>query len=203
MVLFPFNGLRRAAMAAALAAAAAVAQAGPLTADLFGQFSFSDAGSLAAGCDPADPAGAFCAPSTGTATVLLDAPAWTFVAGSGGAVLTVVDVFEATDRFEVLDFGVPIGSTSALAPFNVLPDCGDDPAVCLQTAGMSVGQFLLGAGAHEITLRVLQSGGLGTGYLRVQDLGGAVPEPGSGWLLLAALGAARAARRASRRGVVA
>ena len=173
-------------------------RAGPLTADTWGEFSFAETGTMAVGCDPADPAGGFCIPSSGTPTVFLDAPAWTFLA-AGDVVLTVIDAFLSGDQFEVFDFGVSLGVTSAPAGFGLV-DCGDDPVVCLFTSGMSRGAFNLAAGAHSITLRVTSSDGGGSGYLIV---GGAIgiPEPATPALLalaLLALLAHRAGGRARR-----
>lgn len=183
---------RRLALAAGLLTAAA-AQAGPIAFDTYLQFSFETAGAAVAGCAPDDPGGGFCVPSSGTPTAFLDAPAWTFNAGAGGATLTVTDAFLAGDVFQVFDFGVPLGLTSA--PVDGV-DCGDDPVVCLATAGMSSGVFALGAGAHSLTLLASQApGGLGTGYLQVAAAVAAVPEPASIALVLAALVAARAGRR--------
>ena len=131
----------------------------------------------ATGCDPADPAGPFCLPSSGTPTLPLDAPPWTF---AGAAQLTITDVFESGDRFEVFDFGVSLGLTSASV---IGADCGDDPVPCLANAAISHGSFFLGAGPHSITLVAVDSpGGLGTGYLMVA----LVPEPSI--LLLLAIG---------------
>jgi hypothetical protein len=157
--------------------------AGPIIPGTWGEFSFTDTGIEARGCDPADPAGGFCIPSSGTPTVFLDAPTWTFVAPAGGATLIVTDAFESGDRFEIFDFGVSLGFTS-LPSAAGLVDCGDDPVVCIATAGMSSGSFLLGAGNHAITLvPTLSPSGGGAGYLLVSA---AVVEPGS--LMLVGLG---------------
>jgi len=197
-----FNGLKRSAAAAlgTLAlAAAGPAVAGPITTDTFWQFSFGGAGSTAAGCAPADPAGDFCLASSGTPTSFLDAPAWTFLAPPTGATLTVIDAFLAGEVFQVFDFGVLLGSTSA--PVDGV-DCGDDPVVCLAMAGMSWGSFALAAGAHSLTLVATASpGGLGSAYLQLtaaSGVGGTVPEPASLLLTLAALAALRPAKPASR-----
>lgn len=179
---------KRIATLAATLLATTGAVAGLITADVYGQFSFRDVGSTANGCAPDDAGGDFCVPSGGTPTVFLDTPAWTFVAGAGGATLTVIDAFQSGDRFNVFDFGVLLGATSA--PILDV-DCGDDPVVCLATAGMSVGSFALGAGNHSLTLVVLEapSGG-GSGYLRVVgDSASAVPEPATLALLAAVVGA--------------
>jgi len=160
--------------------------AGPIAADTWYEFAFTDVGVDATGCDPDDPTGPFCIPSFGTPTTFLDAPPWTFVAPVGGTSLQVTDVFLSGDRFEVFDFGSSIGLTSppaATAPV----DCGDDPAICVVTAGMSVGSFSLAAGAHSITLApVLAPDGGGVGYLRIGAAAVSIPEPGS--LALLAIG---------------
>src|SRR5216117_2171702 len=98
---------------------AAPAFAGPIPFDTYLQFSFSDVGTPAVGCDPADPAGAFCFPSSGTPTSFLDAPAWTF---ADSALLTIIDAFTSGDRFELFDFGVSLGSSSTPG---IDADCGD------------------------------------------------------------------------------
>jgi hypothetical protein len=173
------------AKAAALGAVLAVAQtahAGPIPLDTFLQFSFDQPGTAVQGCDPADPNGNFCIASSGTPTTFLDAPAWTFSSLGGGFVLTVLDAFTSGDRFDVFDFGQLIGSTSL--PARQAVDCGDDPATCLATAGMSTGVFTLGAGDHSLSLIATQTGGLGSAYLRVA----AVPEPASMALVMGALG---------------
>jgi len=190
------RGLALVACVACSMAVALPARAGALAFDSFGQFSFHEAGSQAQGCQPADAAGDFCIPSSGTPTAFLDAPAWTFAAGPAGAVLTVIDVFLGADRFEVFDFGVSIGITSALVA-GAAPDCGDDPLVCLATPGMSQGSFALGAGGHSITIVALQSDGSGSAYLQVTGQSGAVAEPASAALLLAGLAAAASLRRRS------
>jgi hypothetical protein len=172
--------LIRRAVAIGLLAIAPALLAGPIAFNTWGQFAFTGAGISSTGCDPADPAGGFCIPSSGTPTIFLDAPAWTFSAPAGAA-LTVTDAFLSGDQFEVFDSGVFLGMTSLPAQGI---DCGDDPVVCLGTAGMSAGIFALGAGNHAITLVPLSSPeGLGSGYLIVAA---AVAEPGS--LVLLGLG---------------
>jgi len=153
------------------------ATAGSITPGTFLEFGFTSAGVPATGCDPNDPAGPFCTESSGTPTSFLDAPPWTFVATSIGAVLTVTDAFQAGDQFQIFDFGVSLGLTSA--PGSSAIDCGDDPVVCLATAGMSQGTFNLAAGNHSITITpTVASQFGGAGYLSVN----AVPEPGT-WAL--------------------
>ena len=164
-----------------LIAFAAPALAAAIPAGVFLEFGFTDPGVAATGCDPADPSGPFCIPSFGTPTQFAPAPAWTFTADPGGATLTVTDVFVSGDRFEVFDFGGSIGLTSA--PGSV--DCGDDPAVCLTTSGISSGIFALGAGPHSIEIVATLSPDFGgVGYLRVDGATATVPEPTSLLLLL-------------------
>jgi hypothetical protein len=170
------------------------ALAGPILLNTFYEFSFTDPGIGARGCDPADPAGEFCIPSSGTPTTFLDAPPWTFTAAQGIA-LTVTDAFASGDQFEVLDFGVPLGFTSV--PVLGL-DCGDDPVPCLATPGISSAVFILAGGDHSITIAPLLSpGGGGAGYLRIS----AVPEPGTWSLLAVGLLALGFLRHKSLRGV--
>ena len=185
-------------LVAALLAAAPGAYAGAIPFDTFLQFSFGAAGTAAAGCDPADPAGSFCSASSGTPTQFLDAPAWTFDAPAGGATLTVVDAFTSRDRFEIFDFGVSLGLTSALA-FREPVDCGDDPLDCLASPFMDSAVFVLGAGAHSLTLIATESpSGGGSAYLNVTAA--VVPEPASLALVFGGLAAAFGSRRFSAKG---
>jgi PEP-CTERM motif len=170
------------------------ASAGPISVDTYYQFGFSTAGIFATGCDPDDPAGPFCIPSSGTPTTFLDAPAWSFMSGATGSTLSVTDAFLAGDRFQIFDFGLSIGLTSVPVAGT---DCGDDPVPCLVDPGMSHGVFALASGAHSITLAPTLSGGGGTGYLLLEDGGGptAVPEPATLVLLTTGAGMAYYRRR--------
>jgi hypothetical protein len=184
--------LVQAGLLGAVLATSGGAMAGPIASNIFLQFSFDNVGDKAKGCDPADPAGNFCPPSSGTATGFLDTPAWTFIASAAGATLTVIDVFTSGDQFNVFDFGQLIGTTS-LPPRQGI-DCDDDPVVCLATQGMSFGIFDLAAGAHSLEL-VLTRGGQGVGYLQVADAVAQVPEPASMALVLGGLAALWGSRR--------
>jgi len=148
--------------------------AGPIPVDTWLEFGVSDPGIDATGCDPDDPNGPFCVPSSGTPTQFLDAPPWTFTAPASGATLRVTDAFESTEQFELFDFGVSVGFTSAPAATAIV-DCGDDPVVCFATAGMSRGTFALAGGNHSLTIVPTLSQG-GAGYFQVAAA--AVPEPG-------------------------
>ena len=174
------------------------AAAGPIVPGTFYEFGFTDPGVSATGCAPDDPGGSFCIPSSGTPTVFLDAPPWTFVAGAGGVTLTVTDAFENADQFEIFDLGAPIGFTSL--PAANLVDCGDDPVVCLTTAGMSTGVFALAVGPHSITIvPTLSSDFGGAAYLAIDGSTAVVPLPASVLLLAASLGVVGLLARARRR----
>ena len=164
------------------------AEAGSIPLETWEEFGFTTAGTPATGCDPNDPAGPFCIPSSGTPTSFLDPPPWTFLSAVP-ILLTVTDAFLAGDRFEVFDFGVSIGLTSATFGS---ADCGDDPVPCLTTPGISSRVFSLAAGNHSLTITpTLSPGDGGAGYLRVS----AVPEP-SEWIpLCICLGALWFSRR--------
>jgi hypothetical protein len=185
------GGAIRAAIIGLFLVVSGSAAAGSIPAEVWLEFGFTDVGVDATGCDPDDPLGPFCIPSSGTPTAFLDAPPWTF---SGGALLTVVDAFEAGDQFEVFDFGASLGATS-------LPvgsaDCGDDPVPCVADPNVSHGVFVLPGGAHAVTIKpLLAPSGGGSGYLILQA---EVPEPPPWLALFAGLVALIAARyRAAR-----
>jgi hypothetical protein len=85
--------------------------------------------------------------------------------------LDVTDDFLKGDRFEVFDFGVSIGMTSLVAPVG-----GSEvgPEAAFNDPTWSSGSFILGAGAHSITMRaIVNPFGGGRGYLRAMP----VPEP--------------------------
>jgi hypothetical protein len=156
----------------------------PLTLGIWSQFGFSIAGTPATGCDPADPSGPFCLPSSGTPTTFLGVPPWTFNS-VGSSLLTVTDAFAAGDRFQIFDFGASIGLTSLPVGSS---DCGDDPVPCLAAANISHGQFLLASGPHSLTIiPTLAPTDGGSGYLIVNAATTPVPEPATYVLLSCSL----------------
>jgi PEP-CTERM motif len=172
---------RYAAFGAVLGWAAPVC-AGPIPFDSFLEFGFTDAGTPATGCSPADPGAASCTPSSGTPTQFLDAPAWTFQAPAAGATLRVTDAFLIGDQFQIFDFGASLGLTSAPVGSG---DCGDDPVPCLANPNVSQGSFALLGGPHSITITpTLSPFGGGAAYLQAQAQ---VPEPGSLTLMASGL----------------
>ncbi len=176
---------------------AAPASAGTIPFDRWLQFGFTDTFTPATGCDPDDPAGPFCIASSGTPTSSLDAPPWTFTAASG-AVLSVTDAFESTDQFEIFDFGISLGLTSAPAAAAIV-DCGDDPVPCFPNPAMSTGVFALGVGPHALTIVPTLAANGGSGYLMVQAADLAAPEPTTALLLVSGLSAMAAVRQRRRR----
>jgi hypothetical protein len=150
----------------------------------------------ATGCQPADPAGQSCTPSSGGNTSFVGAPPWTF-ASALPTILTVTDAFQAIDRFFVLDNAIALGPTSV--PSNNGGDiCGSDPVPCLADPRFSHGTFDLAAGAHSLTMIQILNDGSGAGYFRLDP----VPEPGTLLLFgtaLTGLGGLVARRRAKRR----
>jgi hypothetical protein len=151
-----------------LPSTARMAPAGPIAiGGPWNEFSFTNAGSFAKGCAPADPAGLGCVPSSSGNSHFVGAPPWTFVAPSDGATLTVTDAFLKGDTFEVFDLGVPIGNTSVV-PANSA-SCDSDPVPCLADPTVSHGVFNLGPGPHSITIKATASPfGSGAAYVRIE-----------------------------------
>ena len=133
---------------------------------------------VASGCRPNDPTGVPCRPGIGTEN--LGIPPWTFVAPAP-VDFTITDGFLAGDFFDVLDFGVLVGSTPSV-PLNGHA-CGLDPRLCVVDPEMSHASFLFPAGSHSITVSVHAAQILGEGFLHLQP----IPEPSSALLLASVL----------------
>ncbi len=158
--------------------------ADPITAGSWLEFSFMDPGTLAMGCQPNDPNGLFCEPSSAANSAFLGAPSWAFDAASP-VVFRITDAFRAGDQFRVFDFGIPVLLTSFVAQSDY--DCGSDPELCFGDPQISAGVYMFQAGAHSLTtMPVLSPSIAGAGYFRLD----VVPEPstlvliGTGFLVL-------------------
>jgi hypothetical protein len=166
------------ALLLALLASSSPGFAGSISPNIWYEFGFDPNHALSvAGCQPADPGGVPCRPGIGT--VNLDTPLWTFVSLTT-VDFTITDGFLAGDSFDVLDFGVLIGSTPSV-PLSG-NSCGFDPRVCLLDPAMSHASFLLPAGPHSISIFVHPAQILGEGFFEV-----VVPEPSSFLLVIASL----------------
>src|SRR6266508_3953532 len=73
---------------------------------LWQEFHFAGTGSFATACGS-------CVPSSAGNSQFAPAPPWTFNLGGPGT-LTVTDAFVRGDVFEAFDFGVSLGTTSAV-----------------------------------------------------------------------------------------
>jgi hypothetical protein len=153
------------------AAGAPQAEASPVATGVWYQFSFTEVGVDARGCQPADPGGLGCLASDGTPTTFAPAPPWTFDIGPLGGELVVTDAFLYGDSFDIFNFGALLGSTPFVATNG---GCGSDPVVCAADPLASTGLFALAPGSYSLTIQpnaVLSSG---SAYFRVTQ----VPEPG-------------------------
>lgn len=173
--------LRNLVICGLLLAVAASASAGPILVDgPWYEFGFRELGTFAV-----SGAAVVATPSSGGNSVYADDPPWTFTAGPHGALLTVTDAFMSGDAFEIFDNAVSIGSTP-LVTHGI--SGSSDPAVTSLSPDFSHGIFLLGAGGHSITIKLIDAwGASGAGYFRVDSAGPAVPAPGA--ILLGTLGA--------------
>ena len=107
-----------------------------------------------------------------------------FIAPSSGATMDVTDRLIYGDEFTIYDFGINIGTTSAVNPalFNVQSGI-IDPDLAWADPDLSYGSFSLSAGNHDISFFAHVITIPGGGYIRVN----AVPEPNSFLLLCAGL----------------
>ncbi len=105
-------------------------------------------------------------------------PAWTFIAPSDGATITVLDGGEIGDVYNVWDNGNKIGTTSAA--IQSAQTCGDTPTACLADSRASKGTFQLAPGPHSITISIASTPYPNSyqSWFRVQSGGGNVtPTP--------------------------
>jgi hypothetical protein len=117
---------------------------------------------------------------------------------TGSAILKVTDAFISGDMFDIFNFGVLLGSTSAV-PAGLGLSIVDDYDAAFADGDWSSASFTLGPGSYEITGTVAQiatgfsSGG---GALRLDTtVPSPVPIPAAGWMLVTALGGIAALRR--------
>lgn len=164
------------------------AKAVPVLLDTWYEFGFSGVGLplvTGAGTTPATNA------PGGLPIVQVGAAPWT-IATIGPVTLTVLDLFNSVDQFEILDNAAVIGMTSVPVDGGA---CGSDITCALADARYSRGEFLLAAGAHSLTGAQL-AGIPGAGVFQLTQVA-AVPEPGS--LALVLLGTVLLAGAVTRR----
>ena len=164
------------------------ASAAPIALDTLYGFSFNGAGTAIEGTATSG----FINPSNPSGLASPDAP-WTFTITAGTtATLTVLDLFISGDEFEIFNFGVSLGTTSAAASGG---SCGSNFTCALADSRYSRGIFSLAAGDYSISGTQL-TGTAGAGGFIVEVA--AVPIPATGALLLVALGGAGLAGRRRR-----
>lgn len=149
----------------AVGLSAAPALAGPIATDgsWYQAAAFGGVGDFATAC-----AGGCGQAINPVADQSVDAP-WTF---NGAATLTVLDLGTSTDRFNVFDFGVLLGQTSApIAGANCVGNIG----CALADARFSHGVFALGAGSHSITFQ--QTEGAPATFVFSATASADIPEP--------------------------
>jgi hypothetical protein len=123
-----------------------------------------------------------------------DAPPWTF---TGPAFITVLDLFNHGDRFQLFDNAVSLGTTSVIIN-DAIDTCGNNIGCALADVRYSRLVATVGAGAHSLTLNVIQNAsGISGGAAVFQAA--PVPEPATMMLMggvLVAIGLFHRSRRA-------
>lgn len=150
------------------------ASATPITADgSWHEFLFGLAGTFATGC------GGGCVPTINPVAEDTSSPPWTF---TDEATITVLDMFQRGDRFQLFDFGVSVGLTSV--PINDGANlCDNNIGTCLVTPGYSLGTFVLGPGSHSLTIEIVQNAAGTSGGAAVFQASPTIPEPATITLL--------------------
>jgi len=140
------------------------------------EFTFGAAGTEAG-------SGVGAVPSGGGNSVFLPNPAWTF---AGRYILTIVDAFDPGDQFEVFNWGISLGTTSAPGGGIAAIDTSD-PDETLLDGRYGRASFLLGDHTHQISIKVIsgQRQG-GDAYFRLTLA--PTPEPGTLALCITMLG---------------
>lgn len=164
------------------------ASADPILLDQWYTFGFGGTGSSLV-------SGAAAILGTNPVSIAAPDPSWTFTLAQAGS-LTVIDGFNSGDQFEITNFGIAIGITSAPV---LESNCGNDITACLNNAAMSQGTFNLGAGNYSIggTATASPFGG-GAGFFRVSSVA-PVPEPATWAMMLLGFGAVGFSLRRNRK----
>ncbi len=179
--------IRTTVLAATFAVGASAASSAPINLDTTYSFAFGGQGTDifgTAGTAFTDCLNPACVPSPAGVSFEFT------LAGTG--TLTVLDLFESTDRFEIFNFGASLGTTSAPTDGGT---CGADFTCGLADPSYSRGIFALGPGSYSISGQQTE-GIAGAGAFIVET--GAIPLPTTLPLLLAGLGGLALARRRQR-----
>jgi hypothetical protein len=164
------------------------AHAGPVGTGIWYQFYFQGDPATstvsATGCSDA-----ICTAGPSATTTFADSGPWTFDVGPGGATLNVTDAFLAGDSFEIFNGLGSLGRTPSVLPVPQNPlDCGEDPADCFGTNGISFNSFALPTGSYSLTVSVIESPAMrGSAFFEVLGDTNEIPTPGTLTLMSLAL----------------
>src|SRR4030095_6054183 len=139
------------------------------------EFAFGLAGTAAFSCG----GGANCAATVNPFAEQTSSPPWTF---TGPAVVTILDLFNKGDRFQLFDFGISIGTTTIVQ--NTGADTCSNNIGCalgdIGISGYSFGVFGVAGGNHSLTINVIQNAPGFTGGAAVfRVVANPTPEPGT------------------------